>query len=452
MKRITLVFIVCLLTIVASAQTVKKYSGQMSMPKWLVDLIEHSSEGYNGYYSYYEDKDGNRINHGSFQVNYKRSVLDGNRQYEIIGSYIHGKRNGKWTMRAKLPNGQYSRRYYYQFSYLNGFLNGPFQIYAPQSEAVEISGQFVNGLLAGKVIIKKHDFLNIGYVQIDGRVNSNGNPCGVWTERQVYEKLVPKEITRLYYDGNLVYKREKDLSSGAIEYTYQISKKINNPTDSVLIADTIINGKHYVNVAGMICYSNPEIDSDLFNLVCASRIVYFYPAIIKWRTSFDAEYYPNQLKIEKEEQRRIMEEKLKEERRKKEAEERRLWEEEQRKKKEGEAKLKAEIESAWAVNYEYYRFCWGRFESKSQFNKLYREIGLDSINAMLDSIGRYEYNNYTVEELFRHNVDNQYCVFNIFLSDIGNKKKKKLNKIFKSYDAYIECKKQGVDSMQRRIK
>lgn len=462
MKKITLIIIAFLLTITANAQTIKKYSGEMSKPEWIEDLLEYGADYFNGFYSYYEDKDEKRVNHGAFQVNYKTGVVNGVHHYEISGSYIHGKRNGKWLMRAKLLNGRYASNYNYLFNYINGILNGPFQIYYPGNKDVELLGQFSNGTIAGKVIIKHHMWLSKGYIQYEGRINSKGNPHGIWTEKHLYEKAIPKDITRFYYDGNLVYRREKDLSSGKLEYTQIISDKIKNPADSVLITDTVINGHNFINVGGCICrkddkkssgrFSDDEESSDLYSIVCNSGIERFYHKIKNWQTYFDTEYYPTMVKKEQEEQQRRIKERKQEERRKKEAEERRLREEEQRKKQEAEAKLNAEIEAVWNTNSPYYEFCWGRFDAKSNFKKLYKEIGLDSINAMLDSIGRYEYENYTVEELFTNNPDYHYYVFNVFLSDIKGKKKKKLNKIFKSYDAYIECKKKGESSIQTKIK
>ena len=453
MKRFTFIIFTFLLIITSSAQTIKKYSGQMSKPEWIKELFEYSSQhGYNGYYSYYEDEEEKRIIHGIFQVNYKTGEVNGVRQYEIRGSFCHGKRDGKWIMKALLLNGKYARNYLYQFNYTNGILNGPFQIYAPDTEDVEMLGHFSNGIITGKVIVKQHAWLGKGYIQIEGRVNSNGNPHGIWTEKEISDKAIPKDVTRLYYDGNLVYRREKDLSSGTIEYTQKISDKIKTAADSVLITDTIINGKDYVNVAGIICSKDTMASSDIYSIISTSRISAIYPFIKSWKTSFDTEYYLKMVKIEQEKQQRRIEEKRQEEKIKKEAEERKIREEEQRKKQEAEAKLKAEIEALWSANSGYYEFCWGRFEAKSKFEKLYKEIGLDSINKMLDSIGHYEYDNYTVEELFTNNPDYHYYIFNVFLSDIGKKKKKKLNKIFKSYDAYMECKKQGQTSIQMRIK
>lgn len=453
MKRFTFIIFTFLLIITSSAQTIKKYSGQMSKPEWIKELFEYSSQhGYNGYYSYYEDEEEKRIIHGIFQVNYKTGEVNGVRQYEIKGSFCHGKRDGKWIMKALLLNGTYARNYLYQFNYTNGILNGPFQIYAPDTEDVEMLGHFSNGIITGKVTVKQHAWLGKGYIQIEGRVNSNGNPHGIWTEKEISDKAIPKDVTRLYYDGNLVYRREKDLSSGTIEYTQKISDKIKTAADSVLITDTIINGKDYVNVAGIICSKDTMASSDIYSIISTSRISAIYPFIKSWKTSFDTEYYLKMVKIEQEKQQRRIEEKRQEEKIKKEAEERKIREEEQRKKQEAEAKLKAEIEALWSANSGYYEFCWGRFEAKSKFEKLYKEIGLDSINKMLDSIGHYEYDNYTVEELFTNNPDYHYYIFNVFLSDIGKKKKKKLNKIFKSYDAYMECKKQGQTSIQMRIK
>ncbi len=447
MKRITTIIISLLFTITTNAQVVKKYSGQMSKPEWIADIFKSDPYDINGNYSYYEDENEKRIIHGAFHVNYKTGELNLVRRYEISGSFCHGKRDGKWITKAMLINGKYARNNPYQLNYTNGVLNGPFQICV---NGVEMLGLFSNGLITGKVTVKQHAGIE-GYIQYEGRVNSKGNPHGIWIEKEIREKAIPKDITRLYYDGNMVYRKEIDLSSGKVEYTEKISDKINNPADSVQITDTVINGQNYINVGGTICRIDDNNSSNLYYIVCSSGIERFYHKIKNWKTSFDTEYYPEMVKKAQEEQQRILEEKIKKEKRKKEAEERRIKEEELRKKKEAEAKLNEEIEVAWAANEDYYSFCWGRFEAKSKFKMYYKEIGLDSINSMLDSISLYEYNNYTVEELFRNNVDSQYYVYNVFLSDIGNKRKKKLNKIFKSYDAYIECKKQGAHGIQKRI-
>ena len=77
MKRILFILIALMLTMTAIAQTIKKYSGQMSKPEWIKELFEYSSQhGYNGYYSYYEDEEEKRIIHGIFQVNYKTGEVN----------------------------------------------------------------------------------------------------------------------------------------------------------------------------------------------------------------------------------------------------------------------------------------------------------------------------------------------------------------------------------------
>ncbi|MBR4367724.1 MAG: hypothetical protein IKP52_00275 [Prevotella sp.] len=196
MTRNTFVLVLLLFNFTANAQIAKKYSGQMSKPEWIAELFEYSPDNFSGYYSYYEDKDEKRINHGAFQVNYKTGEL-GIKQYEIKGSYSHGKRDGKWIMKAMLVNGKYAGNYLYQFNYKNGVLDGPFQIYSPETEEVEMFGQFANGVLTGKVTIKQHAWLGKGYIQIEGSVNSKGNPHGIWTEKEISEKAVPKDITEL---------------------------------------------------------------------------------------------------------------------------------------------------------------------------------------------------------------------------------------------------------------
>ena len=460
MKKTGVLLLVIVFTLCASAQTVKKYSGQMSKPEWIAELFEVDDPyDINGYYSYYEDTDENRIIHGEFMISYNSVFLDGVDRYEIKGSFVHGKRDGKWEMKAKLLNGKYSSRYLFQFNYTNGVLNGPFQIFAPDDKDVEIFGQFANGIITGKVTIIKHYFwLENGYTQVSGEVNSKGNSHGIWTEKEVSEKAVPKDITRLYYDGNLVYRREKDLSSGKIEYTYSISDKIRIPADSVNILDTIIRGKKYVSVGGVICSidTTPYESTYLYSIVTQNEMIRkIYPSFGNWNTVFDTnaieEIRLEEQRIKAEEQRRRAE-LISEELRKKDEEEQRKREEEWRKQQEEEARLNAEIEKAWKNGSSYYCFCWGKFDAHSKFSKLYKEIGLDSIETRLDSIAHYEYENYTVEELFKNNPDYHYYIYNVFLSDLGNKKNKKLKKVFKTYEAYIQCKKGGAISLERELR
>ena len=443
MKRLNCLLLALIFTIGVNAQTIKKYSGQMSKPEWIAELLELNSYDINGYYSYYEDERENRIIHGEFFISYRTSIVDGIDRYEIRGSFSHGKRDGKWVLKAKLFNGRYSDNYLYKFEYSDGMLNGPFYFHAPEMEDVEIIGQFANGVISGKVIIKQHCWIGKCYTQVEGQVNDKGNPHGIWTEKDVSEKAIPKEVTILYYDGNLVYRREKDLSSGNIAYTDSFSDEIRVPADTAKIYDTIIGGMECVKVGKKICVKNrtSESNSKLYRVIVeyCPKMGEIYPSIENWRTEFDSgEYYR---RIQAEEQRKI-EEQLKEEKRLREKqlrEERRLREEAERRqrlewriKREEEEKIRA----AYEMNSKYYDFCWG-VNARSVFEKLYREIGVDSIEVRLDSISRYEYENYTVEELF-----SKKSMYHDMIN-WGTTRNKKLKKVFKTYEEYLQCKKRG---------
>jgi len=362
----------------------------MSKPEWIAELLELGSYDINGYYSYYEDERENRIIHGEFFISYKTSFVDGIDRYEIRGSFSHGKRDGKWVMKAKLFNGRYSDKYLYKFEYSDGMLNGPFYFHAPAIQDVEIVGRFVNGLIVDKVIIKQQCFLGNCFTQVEGFVNKNGNPHGIWTEKDVSEKAIPKEITRLYYDGNLVYRREKDLSSGSIVYTYSVFDEIRTPADTAKIYDTIIGGKECVKVGKKICVkdrtSEPYrieerfVDDRENNDGCVLYGVIvencpmmgkIYPSIRNWRTFFDKKSIDQFMQEQKrkmeeekrrreEEQRRLEEQarekRLKEERilKEKAAEEERLRREKQR-----AAELKAKGLSEWEKYQAYYISIFG---------------------------------------------------------------------------------------------
>lgn len=376
MKRI-ICFTLALINIFSiSAQTIKKYSGQMSKPEWISELFEEEDPyDISGFYSYYEDERENRVIHGNFMISYKTSVVDFVDKYEINGSYSHGKRVGKWVLKAKLFNKKYAKNYLYQFSYRDGVLNGPFHFYSPKTEEVEITGQFVNGVISGKVVIKQHCWLGKCFTQAEGMVNDKGNPHGVWTEKKISEKVIPKDITRLYYDGNLIYRREKDLSSGNIIYTYSVSDEIRIPADTVKISDTIIKGKEYVKVGTLICAKDTNIDFyDIRDRLDDDRenkdgcLLYgiilkncpmmgkVYPSIINWHTRLDRNSYAALIKREQEEKQRKEEAKIREEKAKEERRIREKAEEEERirRKQQQAAELKAKGIREWKENRDFY--------------------------------------------------------------------------------------------------
>ena len=244
MKKYILINIAFLFALSTNSQNVKTYNGPMTEPEWIAELFGGVAYGFNGSYSYYEDKEENRILHGIFKVSYSTATS----LIEICGNYNHGKRNGHWTIKKKdKKTGKENPNYYYDFNYKDGMLNGKFSFrdngYWYGYYGYEMTGKFVNGTISDTVLCR-YNSLSHNLI-IKGKVNKEGVPHGVWIEKGKYN-TVPKEATRLYYNGCMVYRKEKDLSSGKIEYTYQISNSISIPSDLDKIQDTTIDGVKYV--------------------------------------------------------------------------------------------------------------------------------------------------------------------------------------------------------------
>ena len=312
MKKYIVFCIVFLLTLSVSAQTLKKYNGQITKPDWLTDMFAddyYEPDVVNGTYTYYENEAEERIIHGNFKIIYYDNV-------EIQGSYNNGKRDGLWTKKKKLKNGNYDTKYLVSLRYKNGVLDGPFTIILPYY-LIEINGSFSDNLMCGKLTIRTQ------CVVVSGLINKNGNPHGVWIEKYLSDKVVPKDITRLYDDGYLLYRREKDLSSGKIKYTYSISDNIRTPADTIKVNDTIVYGVTCVNVGGVLCCRNRDENpssccsyeddfctnnglnsynhnGDLWGVCTNNGILWkIYPTINNWCVKFDPERCEKEIKERK---------------------------------------------------------------------------------------------------------------------------------------------------------
>ena len=350
MKKQFTIIAALVLALSTNAQNVKTYNGQMTKPEWIAELF-HCEGGINGSYSYYEDEEENRILHGAFKVSYNTMCIDGRSLIEISGSYNHGKRNGHWTIKDKnRKTGKENPYYYYDFNYKDGTLDGKISF---RDDGHEMIGKFVNGILSDTVLFRTYSPFGTSK-SIKGKVNIEGVPHGVWVEKNEYKDAVPMETTRLYYNGCLVYRREKDLSSGIRTYTYQVSDKIKTPSDLNKIHDTTIDGVKYVNVGGVICgvedgYYDPDHFFS-FGLINES--------IGNWCMTFDTNAYKNVLR---EKQREI---------------ERQEYE-----KKRQEELQKRKIRNAYEWGGQLKNManhCWGS-DAFEEFEKLYKEGGEQKI-------------------------------------------------------------------------
>lgn len=286
--RYLLLLIALFLATSTNAQNIKTHSGEMSKPEWLADLI---GEGYfegNGSYSYYEDSDETRIPHGNFTLTFTKNALFSSIFKEIItGSFSHGKRNGQWTMKSVDVKGKVFHQY--KFQYKNGVLNGPFSY--TENDGSSITCSFNNGVLSG--YYKDVDVV-AGYTHTtSGNVDNEGRPHGEWTIISKGPNIVPKNKTRLYYKGCLVYYREKDQSTGKITYENQISPNICSAADISKIHDTLINGVAFVDVGGVICGKKEKTTFSVGEFI--GNLSNIYPLIKNWNVEFDPAAYENSI-------------------------------------------------------------------------------------------------------------------------------------------------------------
>lgn len=292
MKRTFLLLIALFLATSINAQKIKTYSGEISKPEWLADLVGEEYYKGKGSYSYYEDSDEKRIPHGSFTLTFTKDALFGSIFKEIItGNYSHGKRNGQWTMKSMDKNGKVFHQY--KFQYKNGVLHGPFSY---TDEDYTITGSFSEGILSSPYNCK---YSIRGRIHtIKGQLDEEGRPHGEWTIISRGGGFEPTDRTKLFYHGCLLYTREKDLSTGAITYEDQISPEIKKPSDLNKIHDTLIYSWTFVAVGNKVCdIKERDHNTTLLGEYNLSKI---YPKINNWYVEIDTAAYIPHVKSQEE--------------------------------------------------------------------------------------------------------------------------------------------------------
>jgi hypothetical protein len=107
-----------------SAQDVLKYDGSFS--------TELSGAG-NAKYSYYKDKNRNKILHGSFTYRLRAEKGYGRLNQDVRGAYLHGGKNGSWSIKLRLydykdEQGRYATgTIALNCNYQNGYPHGKWQ-------------------------------------------------------------------------------------------------------------------------------------------------------------------------------------------------------------------------------------------------------------------------------------------------------------------------------------
>lgn len=188
MKKLFLILTIVTNIGIVSAQTIKRYAGP-------------SDIGYLDY-TYYEDKNGNRVRHGQYRSsNYK-------------GQYSHGKRVGVW----RYDDDNYSGRDYYHYgTYKNGILEGEYKICHFVDSDVITKLYIKDSLMVGDIFYRTPGHILYGNPPktgsiVNGKTNMRGKAHGVWTEKEIEDVLFAKHgygradsyvYSREYFEGVL---------------------------------------------------------------------------------------------------------------------------------------------------------------------------------------------------------------------------------------------------------
>lgn len=174
----------------AQGQTIKKYEGKCSVPD-SYSILGMDMSGA-GYYHYYE-KDGKRVWHGKFHIEYKDFV----ERLGYDGEFTDGIPSGKWSYFSSW-NGK-PILYYFK----DGLLDGPYK-----SDIA--SGQYKNGKIHGHWKYSYWNEHSENYRQ--NRYYNNGVPDGEWTI-EYYDKYGTTVLYRLLFEKGEIIKYTKFINS-----------------------------------------------------------------------------------------------------------------------------------------------------------------------------------------------------------------------------------------------
>ncbi len=202
----TFLIIICIVIVnqISVAQVIKKYNGTYNTNVSFDGDNYANSEGGIASYSYYENKDFERIYHGTFLYESKYHEI------KINGSFKSNKKDGYWV---------YKNEMYYSVEtvkgkYINGVLQGlwVYQEINKKSKKVlkESIVNFKDGILVGKYFLKIDKFKAIG------NFDSNGRGVGEWLINYKIEGGDKIEIKRKYENDIITWSLKRNISNGEI--------------------------------------------------------------------------------------------------------------------------------------------------------------------------------------------------------------------------------------------
>lgn len=201
-KTIFLLFAIMMTAGSSMGQTLKTYSGLY--------------EGGNATYTYYEDENGERVNHGKFTYNrthkgvgvgvgMARGKISYTETQYASGNYKNGKKDGRWTYKDKTVG---KNIVFADFSAIINYVDGQME------GALNCNGKTFN-MKNNRITGQVKKAVDRGNSVISGLFDDDGFPDGTWTQNYKADGNLYVD-TEKYVHGLLVFKQTKNESTGEI--------------------------------------------------------------------------------------------------------------------------------------------------------------------------------------------------------------------------------------------
>jgi hypothetical protein len=178
MKRLLLIFTCLLITLSTYSQVLKTYSGQYNINE-PIERIPYDELKGNARYTYYENKDYERILSGNFIYSGNYTNIFGTKMnVNSTGAYKDNLKNGIWQSKLVLTNGKKILNYNALLNYSKGIPNGlwkfDFSDNTDKSNIENAALTFTNNIVVGKFTIRSLT----KKVEILGQNDNNGYLTG----------------------------------------------------------------------------------------------------------------------------------------------------------------------------------------------------------------------------------------------------------------------------------
>lgn len=187
-------------------------------------------------YTYYENREGERMRHGKFCYD-RHTTNDGGRlieSYRLCGTYKDNRKNGRWICRY---HGSFGRRFTVEINFVDGKMEGWLKR-KNTGDRLFMKNNRITGL-----VTLSQKTLNEQWT-INGLFDDNGFPDGTWTKNYRLHGNLYTDVER-YVHGLLVQQQTKNESTGRITKTgFDVDPQqyldAHNPTDKVTVVGGVV--------------------------------------------------------------------------------------------------------------------------------------------------------------------------------------------------------------------